>query len=89
MKKVKEFLQHHWLFDVLSFVSLALIIASFVVPPTGQIDPSVLAATGEIAGFSCLYIVLIAIEKGVDAQVQHGNTSVTVGDFKEAEAVEE
>lgn len=85
MKKVGEFLRKHWLFDVLSFTSLALIIASFLVPPTGQIDPSVLAATGEIAGFSSLYIVLIAIEKGIDAQVQHGNTSVTVGDLNKSE----
>lgn len=75
---VKEFLGRHWTFDVFSLVSISLIIASFVVPPTGVIDPSVLAATGILFAFAALYIVLVAVEKGTPASLSHGGTTVTV-----------
>ena len=47
----------------------------------GLIDGSVLAATGEIFAFAALGTVIRAIDKGVDAQVQHNNTTITVGDI--------
>lgn len=72
---------HNLYFKLFSLVSIALIIASFIVPPTGLIEPSVLAAVGEIFGFAALGTVIKAIDKGVDAKVQHNNTSLTVGDL--------
>lgn len=47
----------------------------------GLIDGSVLAAVGELFGFAALGTVIKAIDKGVDAQVQHNNTTITVGDL--------
>lgn len=47
----------------------------------GVIDGSVLAAVGEIFAFAALGTVIKAIDKGVDAQVQHNNTTITVGDL--------
>lgn len=41
-----------WLGFILAIFGMVLIIASFVVPPMGVIDASVLAATGEIFTFS-------------------------------------
>lgn len=64
-----------------SLIAVGLIITSFFVPPTGVIDGSVLAATGEIFAFAALGTVIKAIDKGVDARVQHRNTSVTIGDI--------
>ena len=61
-----------------SLVSIGLIIASFVVPPTGVIDPSVLAATGELFAFAALYVVFVAVQKGTRASVQKGDTTLTV-----------
>ena len=44
-----------WLGFILAIFGMALIIASFIVPPLGVIHASVLAATGEIFTFSgCL-----------------------------------
>ena len=63
-------------------ISIALIIAGFCVPPHGEIDGSVLTAVGELFGFAALWTVWHAIHKGIDAKVQHGNTSVTIGDLK-------
>lgn len=78
MEKIKEFLQSHFWFDLFSVVAVGLLIASFIVPPTGVIDPSVLAATGILFAFAALYIVMIAVDKGVPASISHNNTTVTV-----------
>ena len=61
---------------ILTALSVALLIVSFFVPPTGVIDGSVLAAAGEIFGFSALLTGLFAMEKGVDMKVTHGNTII-------------
>lgn len=75
---VKNFLQRYWAFDAFSLIAIALIIASFIVPPTGVIDPSVLAGVGEIFAFAALYVVLMAVDKGTPASISHNNTTVTV-----------
>lgn len=75
---VKNFLQNHWTFDLFSLIAIALIIASFIVPPTGVIDPSVLAGVGEIFAFAALYVVFVAVLRGTPASISHNNTTVTV-----------
>lgn len=58
-----------WL-KTLTLASIGLIIASFVVPPTGIIDPSVLAATGELAGFGAIWEFNKAMNKNIDTKVK-------------------
>lgn len=62
-------------------LSIALIVAGFCVPPHGEIDGSVLTACGILFGFATLEVVHIALKKGVDAKLKHGQTEVTVGDL--------
>lgn len=76
---------HNFWFVFFSLVAVGLIITSFFVPPTGVIDDSVLMATGELFGFAALGTVVKAIDKGVDARVQHRNTSLTIGDLYKTE----
>lgn len=57
-------------------VSIALLVASFLVPPMGEIHPSILKGVGELFGFAALSTVLIAIDRGVDAKVSKGDVSV-------------
>jgi len=45
-------------------VALGLIVASFIVPPMGIIDPSVLQAVGEILVFPVIWMIPKAIEAG-------------------------
>lgn len=78
---LKDVFNHNLWFWVFSVTSIGLIIASFIVPPTGVIDPSVLAAVGELFAFPALGTVILAIEKGVDAKVTKGDTTLTVGDL--------
>lgn len=72
---------HNGWFIFFSIAAIVLIFTSFFIPPMGVIDGSVLAATGEIFAFAALGTVIKAIDKGVDAQVQHNNTTITVGDL--------
>ena len=71
----KYLLENLW-FHIFSFASLALIIASFIVPPMGLVDPSVLAAIGELFAFASLGAVIKAIDKGGVGKVKHGQTEV-------------
>lgn len=80
-RAVKDCVLHNGWFAFFSLVAIGLIITSFFIPPMGLIDGSVLAATGEIFAFAALGTVIKAIDKGVDAQVQHNNTTITVGDI--------
>lgn len=62
-------------------VSITLIVAGFIVPPTGEINGSVLTAVGELFGFATLWCVYHAIDKGIDTRVTHGSTTIEVGDL--------
>lgn len=77
-------LKNLW-FKILSLIAICLIIASFIVPPLGVINSSVLAAVGEIFAFAALGTVIKAIDNGVDAKVEHNGTTVTVGDLNKNE----
>lgn len=68
-------------FWVCLVASLTLIALGFAMPPTGEIDGSVLTAVGELIGFAAMWIVYYAMRKGVDIKLQHGKTSVTAGDL--------
>ena len=56
-------------FGICLAVSLALIIAGFLVPPMGVIDGSVLTAVGELIVFPALAFGLRAVELGYDLRL--------------------
>lgn len=58
-----------WL-QILTFASICLITASFIVPPLGIIESSVLAATGELAAFAAIWEFNKALNKNLDAKVK-------------------
>lgn len=88
MGKVRAFLRENVWFAIFSIVAITLLVASFLVPPMGIIDDSVLKGVAEIFGFAALGTVMRAIEKGIDAKIKHGNTEVTIGDLNNS-AVED
>ena len=47
-----------------------MIISSFIVPPLGIIDGSVLAAVGELTGLGALWEFTKAMNKNIDAKVK-------------------
>lgn len=80
MKKIKEIYSHisKWAFWSTFSVSVILILISFFLPPTGQVDPSVCGAVGELFGFGCLATVIDGLHKGTDVSVTKGDTTLTV-----------
>lgn len=62
-------------------LTIAFLTAGFLAPPLAHIDGSVLTACGIMFAFATLEVVHVAIHKGVDARVRHGNTELTVGDL--------
>lgn len=70
-------------FWVCLMLSISLIVAGFIVPPLGDIHGSVLTAVGLLFAFATLFEVHIAMKKGVDARLRHGNTELSVGDLND------
>ena len=67
-------------------ITVGLFVAGFCVPPHGEIDGSILTAGGILFAFATLETVHVALRKGVDAKVKHGQTELTIGDLnKETE----
>lgn len=60
----------------LTIVSVALIVGSFFMPPQGKIDGSVLSAVGEMLGFAALFFGWESVDRGIDAKISHGNTTI-------------
>ena len=72
----------------LSFIAVGLIVASFCIPPQGVVDGSVLAAVGEIFAFAALFAVWEAVDKGIDAKIVHGNTTIILDGDGDGDAPE-
>ena len=73
-----------WVFGVVSILMLGV---SFILPPTGVINATVLEGVAELFAFASLGAVYRAINKGVPASITHGGTTVSVN--KDAEDIEE
>lgn len=67
-----------WTFWICMTISILLIIIAFFVPPTAQIDGSVIGAVGELFAFPALATVMRAIERGSDVRIKKGETEIHV-----------
>lgn len=81
MSKLKEIWQYvpEWYkvgYLVCLITAIVLLLLGFFSIPVGSIDPSVLTGAGIMFAFASLGIGGRALEKGVDAKVVHGETSL-------------
>ena len=74
----KNYLENNKFFIFFSIAALLLIVAGFIVPPTGVVDSSVLIAVGELNGTLAIGAVIKAIDKGRSASIKHNNTELTI-----------
>ena len=65
---------------LLTGISAGLLIASFIVPPTGVIDPSVLRGAGMLFGFAALFVAREAFLEGMGIKLTHGETTIEIKD---------
>lgn len=71
------------IFYVCLVMSIALMVASFLLPPQGVIDPSVLTATGILFGFAALAVAGQNLANGKDVKMKKGDLEVTIDDDKQ------
>lgn len=69
-----------YIFWVCLIASIEIGVVSFILPPTGVIDPSCLKFIALLLGFSALGIAGQNLANGKDMTFKHGDTSVTVKD---------
>ena len=62
-------------------ISAGLLVASFLVPPTGVIDASVLKAASLIFAFAGLFFLREAVMEGLGVKLTHGQTTIEVHDL--------
>lgn len=67
-----------WIFGL---STIGLFAASFVVPPTGEISPSVLKAAALLFAFATLAEAREAIREGLGVKLTHGHTTIEVHDL--------
>ena len=78
---MREFIKSiDWLVKVGFLTSIALIVASFILPPAGIIDTSVLKGIGEIDLFTTILAFIYKlpdyIKAGVSAKLTRGSTTI-------------
>ena len=66
---------------VCTIFAIALFAGSFIVPPTGIIDSSVLRAASLVACFAGLFVLREAILEGLGVKVTHGDTTIEIKDM--------
>ena len=61
---------------ILAAITVGLCIWSFFIPPEGRVDGSVLQFGALCFAFATLFMVWEAVDRGIDAKMTHGNTSI-------------
>lgn len=59
-------------------VAIMMMVVGFILPPHGQIDPSVLTAVGILFLWPALAFGAKALEEGHKATITHGETTISV-----------
>jgi len=79
IEKIQHKCRHCWVvFAICLAVSVGLLVAGFLVPPTGIIDGSVLKGVGELIAFASLAVGGHAITLGYDVKLAKGDASVVI-----------
>lgn len=73
-----KYIHYNIPFYILTGIAIVLLIVSFILPPQGTIDPSVLQGAGEIFAFASLWTILVAIESGGTAKLTKGDVNLEI-----------
>lgn len=78
-----------WVVVGLTAASVCIFVAGLLIPPPGEVHPSVLKGLAILTADIALVIFAYAVVSGKTATFTHGNTSATVGGMKERAATDE
>ena len=82
MKKSKlcDYSLCHIIIAALYAIAILLLVVGFILPPPGQIDNSVLVASGILFAFAGLTVILFAIRKKIHTSFDYKDVHIEVGD---------
>lgn len=82
MKKSKlcDYSLCHIIIAALYAIAISLLVIGFILPPPGQIDNSVLVASGILFAFAGLTVILFAIRKKIHTSFDYKDVHIEVGD---------
>lgn len=81
--KIKDFTENVHLSTAIGLwsctaIAVGLLIASWIVPPMGEIHPSVLKGVAEIFGFAAILFAWGAVCEGLGVKIRHNDTDITI-----------
>ncbi len=65
-------------FGICLSVSVGLLVAGFIVPPTGVIDGTVLSGVGELFAFAALGEIPVVVREAKSAKITAGNKTIEI-----------
>lgn len=81
-----------WYLYLILILCFGLLVASFIVPPLGAINPTVLQGIAEILGFTWLLYttanIPTFIERGAKIKASYGDASIEIGKHKKEQEEE-
>ena len=78
-----------WLVVGLAVASVVIFVVGLLIPPPGEVHPSVLKGLAILTADIALVIFAYAVVSGKTATFTHGNTSATVGGTQERAELQE
>lgn len=81
VERIKRATIGEWINFVCFVISAALAVAGFIVPPTGEVDNSVLIVIGELGFFSTINKIpdfIKALKNGASLEIEKGGTHIKI-----------
>ncbi len=78
MKHLKSLTPQAWVAIILAFVAAATFITGIIIPPPGEVHPSIIKGIGLMIILVALFFAWDAVIRGLDAKFEHGKTKVTI-----------
>ena len=78
MKNLKALTPQAWVAIALAFVAAATFIAGIIIPPPGEVHPSIIQGVGLMIILVAIFFAWDAVIRGLNIKIEHGKTKITV-----------
>ena len=78
MKNLKALTPQAWVAIALAFVAAATFIAGIIIPPPGEVHPSIIQGIGLMIILVAIFFAWDAVIRGLNTKIEHGKTKITV-----------
>ena len=78
MSKIKALTPQAWVAIALAIVAAATFIAGIIIPPPGEVHPSIIQGIGLMIVLVAIFFGWDAVIRGSETKFEHGKTKVTI-----------